>query len=156
MSIYNVSVKQVFEKWYNFEVKREIVTYFPNFVFPFQKKHRKPSFFIIFCPLFVNHYPKMDKNHVFPIVLFFLARKNVLRKMLPLINVCQLFVRCVETSYNNDLVSVSRIFLFLSHILPKTRKKSCISYVWVVLFLFFFEGTCLGRNYFTKHMLVIH
>lgn len=105
------------------------MTYFPNFAFPFQKKHRKPSLFIICCTFFVNHYPKMDKNHVFPIVLFFLVRKNVLRKMLPLINCCQLFVRCVETSDNNDLVSVSRIFLFLSHILPKTRRKSRISYV---------------------------
>lgn len=58
----------------------------------------------------------MDENRIFSIVLFFLVRKNVFRKMLPLISFCQLFVRCVGTSYNNDLVSVSRIFSFLSHI----------------------------------------
>lgn len=153
MSIYHVSVNQVFETWYNFEVTREIVTYFPNFVFPYQKKHRKPLLFINCCPFLVNNYPKMDKNHVFSIVLFFLIRKNVLRKILPLISFCQLFVRCVETSYNNDLVSLSWIFPFLSHILPKTRKKSCISYLRVLLLVF--EATCLG-NYSTKHMLVIH
>lgn len=135
MSIYHVSVKQVFEKWYNFEVTREIVTHFPNFVFPFQKKHRKPLLFISCFPFFVNNYKKMDKNHVFSIGLFFFIRKNVLRKMLPLVSFCQLFVRHVETSYNNDLVSMSRIFSFLSHILPKSRKKSCISYRWVLLFV---------------------